>query len=144
MTLPWRLSRAVVLSAVAMLGLSQCATEACGCTPAVAPAVIIGRVLGGFQTPVHGARVRAYSAPAAGCRSVDADFGGVLSEADGSFFMPLSTTAFQDSVCVLVFARPPFGASSLENSDTALLVMSFLGSDLDDTARVELVLRSLP
>jgi hypothetical protein len=131
------------VATLALLGLSHCTTEACGCTPALVPAVVLGRVLGGLNTPVQEARVRAFSAAGANCHSTDTGFGDVITGPDGSFEMKLSTYDPLDSVCVFVFARPPLGASGLENSDTALLVMDFRGETLD-SAQVELVLRNIP
>jgi hypothetical protein len=136
--------RTGAVATLALVGLSQCTTEACGCSPAFVPAVVLGRVLGGLSTPVQGARVRAYSAAGPGCHSVDTDFGNVLSGPDGSFEMGLTAYDFQDSVCVFVFARPPVGASSLKESDTTLLVMDFRAEETVDTAQVELVLHTLP
>jgi hypothetical protein len=104
----------------------------------------VGQVLGGLNTPVQGARVRAYSAAGTNCHSTDTDFGSVITGPDGSFEMGLSAYDLRDSVCVFVFARPPVGASGLENSDTALLVMDFRGEQTLDSAQVELVLRNIP
>jgi hypothetical protein len=132
------------VATLALLGLSHCTTEACGCTPAFVPAVVVGQVLGGLNTPVQGARVRAYSAAGTNCHSTDTDFGSVITGPDGSFEMGLSAYDLRDSVCVFVFARPPVGASGLENSDTALLVMDFRGEQTLDSAQVELVLRNIP
>ena len=81
---------AVAAAALCLLGLSHCFTEACGCTPAFAPGIVVGRVLGGLETPVQGAQVRAYSAAGLNCHSLDTDFGSVLTEADGRFAMGLT------------------------------------------------------
>lgn len=135
---------AVAAAALCLLGLSHCVTDVCGCTPAFVPAIVIGRVLGGLETPVQGAQVRAYSAAGSDCHSLDTDFGSVLTEADGRFAIGLPAFDPRDSTCVYVFARPPAGAGGLENSDTVLLVMD-LGQDATpDSAQVELVLHSLP
>ena len=132
------------IATLALLGLSHCTTEVCGCTPALVPAVVVGRVLGGLDTPVQGAGVRAYSAAGPDCHSTDTDFGGVVTGPDGGFALGLRTYDPRDSVCVYVFARPPFGASGLGNSDTAFAVMDFRGDQVLDSAQVELVLRSMP
>ena len=136
--------RTGAVATLALVGLSQCTTEACGCSPAFVPAVVLGRVLGGLSTPVQGARVRTFSAAGPGCHSLDTDFGNVLSGPGGSFEMGLTGYDLQDSVCVFVFARPPLGASGLRDSDTTLLVMDFRAEEAVDTAEVELVLHSLP
>lgn len=104
----------------------------------------MGRVLGGLDTPVQGARVHAYSAAGSNCHSSDRDFGGVNTGPDGSFEMGLSAHECQDSVCVFVFARPPLNASGLNSSDTALLVMDCRAEGALDSAEVELVLRNIP
>lgn len=114
-------------------------TEACGCTPVITQAIVTGRVVDGAGAPVRLARVRAYSAPAGGCHSLDADLGSTLAEADGQFSLGMAYEGRQDSVCVLVFADSPFGSSALGVSDTTLLVMDFDESD-PGTAQVELVL----
>ena len=46
---------AVAAAALCLLGLSHCATDACACPPAFVPAIVVGRVLGGLETPVPGA-----------------------------------------------------------------------------------------
>ena len=139
-----RCLRTAAVVILASAGLSHCTTEPCDCVPASVPAVVVGRVLGGQSSPLQGARVRAYSTAGSGCHSIDTDFGSVDTEADGSFGMPLTTLVLLDSVCVFVFARPPVGASGLEDSDTTLLVMDFRGEGTVDSAGVELVLHSLP
>jgi hypothetical protein len=135
--------RTATVATLAVLGLSHCTTEACGCTPAFVPAVVVGRVVRGLNTPVQGARVHAYSATGLNCHSADSDFGGVNTGPDGSFEIGLSAYDFPDSVCVFVFARPPLNASGLQNSDTALLVMDFRAEGALDSAQVELVLRNI-
>ena len=126
---------------VAALASLSCTTEVCGCTPVIVPAILAGRVLDSSGKPAAAAQVRAYSAPEAGCHSFDTDFGSVVAEGDGSFSMGLASGQPQDSVCVLVFARPSVGADWPENSDTSLLVLDFRDELAPDTARVELVLR---
>jgi hypothetical protein len=139
-----RVDRAIVvaLSGLAALVSLSCTTEACACTPTIVPAIVTGRVVDGGGTPAAAAQVRAYSAPEAGCHSLDADFGFVVAEDDGSFRMGLASGLLQDSVCVLVFARPSPGSEGLEDSDTTLLVMDFRDELTLDSARVELVLRT--
>jgi hypothetical protein len=137
-------SRSMAGGCLALLALSQCSTDACGCTPAFSPAVVVGRVLGGFGTPVAEAPVRAYSAPGAGCHSADNDFGTITTGVDGTFELGLSIAHERDSVCVYLFARPPAGSGGLDNSDTALVVMDFRPADVQDSAEVELVLRQKP
>jgi hypothetical protein len=124
-----------------VLAASSCTTEVCGCSPAIVPAILVGRVLDGSGRPAAAAQVRAYSAPDAGCHSLDTDFGFVVAEDDGGFVMELASGHVQDSVCVLVFARPSLGVDMPENSDTSLLVLDFRDNFAPDTARVELVLR---
>lgn len=137
-------ARTAAVATFSLLVLPQCTTEACGCTPGFIPAVVVGRVLGALDTPMQGARVRAYSSVASGCHSVDTDFGSVTTEPDGSFAIGLNAYDPRDSICVFVFARPPAGASGLTNSDTTLAVMDFSRQETLDTARVELVLHTLP
>jgi hypothetical protein len=132
---------------VAALGLAAftfpgCTTDACACTPAIVPALVTGRVVDDRGTPASGAQVRAFSAPAAGCHSLDTDFGSVAAENDGEFRMGLPSGLLQDSVCVLVFARPRGRPAALGDSDTTLLVMDFRDELTLDSARVELVLRA--
>lgn len=95
------------------LGASSCTTEACACTPAIVPALVTGRVLREGSVPVPDAHVRAYSATAEGCNSLDTDFGFVTTDTDGGYRMGLSSGDLRDSVCVLVFARPPLGTGAL-------------------------------
>ena len=129
------------LGCVAML-IWSCATDVCACTPAIVPALVTGRVVDDRAAPVRDAQAHAYSASAAGCHSLDVDFGFVVTESDGSFRMGLASGMLQDSICVLVFARPPLGSDALGNSDTALLVMDFRDELTLDSAQVELVLRA--
>jgi hypothetical protein len=131
----------LALCGLAVVTASSCTTEACACTPPIVPAIVSGRVLDGAGAAAAGAQVRAYSAPDAGCHSLDTDFGFVVAEADGSFRMGLPSGQLQDSVCVLVFARPPAGSSGLETSDTILLVMDFRDALTPDSARADLSLR---
>jgi hypothetical protein len=136
------MDRAIVsaLCGLATIASSSCTTEVCACTPAIVPAIVTGRVLDSGGAAV-GAQVRAYSAPEEGCHSLDTDFGFVVAEEDGSFLMGLASGQLRDSVCVLVFARPPIASEGVENSDTSLLVMDFRDELTPDTARVELVLK---
>jgi hypothetical protein len=127
---------------VAALASGSCTTEVCGCTPAIVPAIVTGRVLDSGGAAAARAQVLAYSAPEAGCQSLDADFGFVVAEDDGSFIMGLASGQLQDSVCVLVFARPAVGVDGPETSDTSLLVMDFRDELTPDSARVELILRA--
>jgi hypothetical protein len=126
---------------VAVLAALSCTTEVCGCSPAIEPAILGGRVLDGSGKPAPEAQVRAYSAPSAGCQSLDTDFGFAVAEDDGTFIMGLASGHVEDSVCVLVFARPSVGPDVPENSDTSLLVLDFRDDLSPDTARVELILR---
>ena len=129
---------ALCLAALASL---SCTTDVCGCTPAIVPAILTGRVLDSGGKAAAAAQVRAYSEPAPGCQSLDTDFGSVVAEHDGSFIMGLASGQLEDGVCVLVFARPSAGADGQENSDTSLLVLDFRDELAPDTADVELVLR---
>jgi hypothetical protein len=135
---------AAVLASMAVLVASNCSTEVCACPPLIESASVGGHVMDQNSTPVPGARIRAYSAMAVGCRSLNTDFGFVLTAADGSFRMGLPTGAQQDSTCVFVFARPPLGSSDLGDSDTALVILNFRPSQAPDEARLDLVLRSNP
>jgi hypothetical protein len=130
------------LCALATFASSSCTTEVCACSPPIVPAILTGDVLDSGGAAATGAHVRAYSGPAAGCHSLDTDFGFVVVERDGSFIMGLASGQLQDSVCVLVFARPPLGSPGPENSDTSLLVMDFRSELTADSARIELVLRA--
>ena len=130
------------LCGVAVFASWSCTTEVCACTPTIVPAILTGRVLDSSGTAASGAQVRAYSAPEAGCHSLDTDFGVVVAEGDGSFIMGLASGQLQDSVCVLVFAHPSVGSDGSQNSDTSLLVMDFGDELTPDSARVELVLRA--
>lgn len=130
-------------AAVVALSMSHCATDACGCTPPRVPAVVVGRVVDQTGVAVAAARVRAYSAPAPGCHVVaGGELNAVTTRRDGSFRLPLVSGISSDSVCVLVFARPPFNTNDLQFSDTALLVMDFRDDVVIDSAEVALVLRA--
>jgi hypothetical protein len=131
----------VVVAAVVGLSSAHCATDACGCTPPRVPAVVVGRVVDGGGVAVASARVRAYSAPAPGCHAVGGELNAVTTLRDGSFRLPLASGVSSDSVCVLVFAHPPFNSNGLQYSDTALLVMDFRNEVVPDSAEVVLVLR---
>lgn len=128
-----------VLGALGILAAGSCATDACGCSPTVTSAIVSGSVVDGAGAPVRLARVQAYSAPAAGCHSLESAFGSTFAESDGGFSLGIASSEFQDSVCVLVFADSPFGSGALGVSDTALLVMDFDEFD-PGQAQVELVL----
>jgi hypothetical protein len=130
-----------VLGSIAALAASNCA-DVCACPPLLESPSVIGHVMDQNSAPVPRARIRAYSAPADGCSSLDADFGFIEAAANGSFRMGLPTGAQQDRACVFVFARPPLGSSGLADSDTALLVLNFRPGEAPDTAQLDLVLRS--
>ena len=132
----------LALGGLAILASSNCTTDVCACTPAIVPAIVSGHVLDGAGAAAGGAQVHAYSAPGVGCHSLDTNFGFVVAEDDGSFLMGLPAGQLQDSICVLVFARPPLGSEGLENSDTSLLVMDFSDELAPDSAQVELILRT--
>src|SRR3954453_820037 len=123
------MNRALVaaLSSLTGFALSSCTTDACACTPPIVPALVMGSVVDVPGAPVPGAQVRAVSVPAANCHSLDADFGFVTTHQDGSFDLALASGALQDSVCVLVFARPPPATPALGTSDTTVLIMDFRG-----------------
>jgi hypothetical protein len=103
---------------------------------------VSGRELRENQSPVVGARVHAFSSEGANCHSANDNFGFVLTGGDGSFDLGLPSYNVLDSVCVFVFAHPPFAIVNLQDSDTALLVMNFRGPPELDSAQVELVLRN--
>jgi hypothetical protein len=130
-----------VLGCMALLVLSNCSTEVCACPPVQEGALVSGRVIRDDGTPVPGVRVHAYSAPAAGCVSLETDFGFIETRADGSFRMGLPSSARQDSVCAFVFARPSL-RSGLRDSDTALVILDFHPEWPVEAARLELVLRT--
>ncbi len=133
----------VTLGGLAILASSSCTTDACACTPAIVPAIVSGHVTDGAGAAAARAQVHAYSAPGVGCHALDTDFGFVVTEDDGTFLMGLPAAGqLQDSVCVLIFARPPRGSEGLENSDTTLLVMDFRDELTPDSAQVELILRT--
>jgi hypothetical protein len=136
--------QAAVLGSIAALVASNCTTEACACPPLIESASVSGHVMDQNSIPVPGARVRAYSAPAPGCNSLDTDFGSIEAGADGGFWMALPTGAQQDDACVFVFARPPLHSSGLGDSDTTLRVLNFRPGEAPDTAQLDLVLRSNP
>ena len=124
---------------LAMLALSGCTTESCDCPPGIVPGLVTGHVIRAGGTPVAGAPVHAFSGVAAGCESLDTDFGLVATGADGGFRLDLASGILHEGVCVLVFARPPEGVG-LGISDTVLLVMDFRDELTQDSAQVELVL----
>jgi hypothetical protein len=72
---------------------------------------------------------------------VGGELNAVTTLRDGSFRLPLASGVSSDSVCVLVFAHPPFNSNGLQYSDTALLVMDFRNEVVPDSAEVVLVLR---
>ena len=129
----------LMLCGVTVLALSNCTTEACDCPPGIVPAIVTGQVVRDGGAPVAGAIVSAFSDAGVGCESLDIDLGLEVTGADGRFRLPLATGFLQESVCVLVFARPPEGVA-LGVSDTVLLVMDFRDELAQDSAEVELVL----
>jgi hypothetical protein len=127
----------------AAVALTHCSTEACGCTPDPATAVVHGRVTSFTSQPVSGAGVVAHSGSGEGCRvGFYGDYGGTLSDADGSYVLELADLIGQDSVCILVSARPPAGSAELVSSDTTRVVLEFRYIPPWDSARVDPVLRS--
>ena len=139
-----RRSLIMAVGCTVALGVSNCMTDTCACSPPIVPALVIGRVLDHTGSPAPGARVHGYSGPAMGCHALDGDgeLNSVDAAEDGSFRLALASGMQVDSVCVLVFARPPSNTAGLGNSDTALLVMDFRDELTVDTAEVELVLRA--
>jgi hypothetical protein len=126
------------------LTLSRCTTEVCACPPTPPTALVYGRVTSPAAEPVPGALVRAYSAPAQGCYADGVeglDYGVIPARNDGSFSMGLPGAYDRDSICVLVFARPPTDSDGLAVSDTTLVVLSFRYGAPQDSARVDPVLR---
>ena len=131
----------VALGGFAALTVISCTTEACACSPALR-AVVTGRVVDEGNAPVPGAQAQAFSAPAAGCRSLHAGLAVTPAESDGTFRLDLAWDTAHDDVCVLIFARPPDGSNALGDSDTTLLVMDFTDEPTPDSAQVELRLRA--
>lgn len=70
---------------LAMLALSGCTTDSCDCPPGIVPGLVTGHVIRAGGTPVAGAPVHAFSGAAAGCESLDTDFGIAVTGADGGF-----------------------------------------------------------
>lgn len=131
-----------VAGTFALLTLSNCDNDVCGCPPMPIPAQVTGRVTQeGNSSEVAGTVVRAYSAPGTNCTSLWEDYGNIQTSGDGSFLMFLPSMAYQENACVFVFARPPQGSSGLRNSDTVLVILDFDPSNMDST-RVDLVLRA--
>ena len=128
-----------MLCVLTMLALSHCTTEACDCPPGIIPGVVTGRVVRDGGVPVAESIVQAFSGVGPGCESLDLDFGLAVTGADGRFELDVATGFLQESVCVLLFARPPAGMA-LGVSDTVLLVMDFRDALTQDSAQVELVL----
>lgn len=128
-----------ILGGVALLAAASCVTDACGCSPLVSLAIVTGSVVDGTGAPVPVARVHASSDEAEGCASLGGEIGTTMTSQDGSYRMDLTVSPLGDSVCVQVFADPPFGSEALGTSDTTLLVMGFVG-DHPDSAAVDLVL----
>ena len=48
----------------------------------------------------------------------------------------------QDNVCVFVFSQPPRSTPGLVDSDTTLVILDFHQDGVEDSARVDLVLRN--
>jgi hypothetical protein len=124
------------------LAVTDCATEVCACELVISPAFVRGRVLLEDDTPVPAAQVHTFSAPAPGCASLDVDFGVVETIADGSYNMGLPSAVTQDNVCVFVFSQPPRSTPGLADSDTTLVILDFHQDGVEDSARVDLVLRN--
>src|SRR5688500_15287022 len=103
------MNRVTVAAFACLAGITSmsCNTEVCACSPVIIPALVTGRVIDEGGASIAGAQVHAFSAPALACHSLDAEIGFVEAGNDGSFRMELRSDMPQDSVCVLVFARPP-------------------------------------
>jgi hypothetical protein len=78
-----------VLGCMAALVSPSCG-EACACPPLLHTPLVSGQVTLVDGAPVRGARVRAYSAAAMGCVSLDTDFGFIETAANGRFRMGLT------------------------------------------------------
>ena len=135
----------VLLPVAAALTSSGCITEGCACPPALASALLHGRVSSFSGEAMPGATVIAYSAPAAGCY-VDSvgqpDLGSALTRNDGNFVLGLPGPGTIDSVCVFVFALPPAESTALRASDTTLVMLDFRFGHPQDSVRVDPILEA--
>jgi hypothetical protein len=117
--------------------VGSCTTDACACEPALAVAIIYGRVTDAAGSPVSQAVIRTYSSSASDCHASQTDFGVIVTAEDGRYRMDLAQGQVQDSVCVLTFARAPEGSEGLADSDTMLVVLDFRYGLPQDSARID-------
>jgi hypothetical protein len=125
------------LLAIAVVGLSCGApTDGCGCPPAVASAMVFGRLSTTSGAPVEKAMVFAYVANDGGCvRHADAN-GVEETAADGSYRVGFVNVNPTDPTCVLIAFRAPNGSTLRPPPDTTV-TLAFRYSAPIDSARVD-------
>ncbi len=113
----------------------------CGCPPALAEAVIYGRVTDAAGAPVRGARVSALLG-IANCTAQLGVLGSGTTMADGRYRAHLvSPSQPREGDCLRAFAAPP-AQGTLRGSDTVAFAVAFGTDRVTDSTRVDLVLRA--
>lgn len=125
-------------AAIGMMLIVSCQNPVCGCPPAVAEAVLYGRVTDPAGNPVAGATLSAQEG-SPGCEHT-AGIGWTATDAAGRY-RTLIHTPMPHPECLRAFALPPAG-SLLRGSDTVPFQVRFDYDKVVDSARVDLVLRA--
>jgi hypothetical protein len=123
-----------------MLGLA-CVdpTDGCGCPPALASALVVGRVQTTTGAAVARATVSAYLARDGVCARRESPDGVGQTGSDGSYRVGIGSFMEADSACVLVRVRAPLG-SGLDDAADTVVTLAVRFEPPVDSARVNATL----